>query len=159
MKCPYCGCINSKVTDSRPTESADAIRRRRECLECGKRFTTFERLEDTPITVIKKNGGREPFNRQKLLDGLRRAIVKRHISEDQIDELVSNIEFELRNNFKYEVNSDKLGEMVLKRLRRLDRVAYIRFASVYRNFQDIDEFTSELAKIQPLKRKGKKNEN
>lgn len=159
MKCPYCGYINSKVTDSRPTESSDAIRRRRECLECGKRFTTFERLEDTPITVIKKYGGREPFNRQKLLDGLRRAIVKRHISEDQIDELVSNIEFELRNNFKYEVNSDKLGEMVLKRLRRLDRVAYIRFASVYRNFQDIDEFTSELAKIQPLKRKGKKNEN
>ena len=156
MKCPYCGYINSKVTDSRPTESSDAIRRRRECLDCGKRFTTFERLEDTPIIVVKKNGGREPFNRQKLLNGLRRAIVKRRISEDQIDQLVSDIEFELKNNFIYEINSDKLGGMVLKKLRQLDRVAYIRFASVYRNFQDINEFTSELAKIQPLKGAKKK---
>lgn len=157
MKCPYCGNIASKVTDSRGTESGDAIRRRRECLVCGKRFTTFERLEETPITVIKKDGGREPFNRQKLLDGLRRAIVKRHISADQIDQLVSNIESDLRNEFKYEVTSKKLGEMVLEKLRKLDKVAYVRFASVYREFQDIEEFTSELAKLQPRERVRRKS--
>ena len=156
MKCPYCGNIDSKVTDSRGTETGDAIRRRRECLVCGKRFTTFERLEETPITVIKKDGGREPFNRQKLLDGLRRATVKRHVTADQIDQLVSAIESDLRNQFKYEVTSGRLGEMVLERLRNLDKVAYVRFASVYREFQDVEEFTSELSKLQPPVKKRRK---
>lgn len=149
MKCPYCGFLDSKVTDSRSTETGDLIRRRRECLNCAKRFTTFERVEETPITVIKKDEGREPFNRQKLLDGLRRAIVKRPISAAQIDAIVTDIESDLRNQFKYEVTSKKLGEMVLQRLRNVDKVAYIRFASVYREFQDVDEFTSELGRLQP----------
>lgn len=156
IKCPYCGNIDSKVTDSRRTEAGDAIRRRRECLICRKRFTTFERLEETPITLIKKDGGREPFSRQKLLGGLRRAIVKRNISTDQIEELVSNIESDLRNEFKYEITSNKLGEMVLERLRKLDKVAYVRFASVYREFQNVEEFTSELSKLQPPDIKNKK---
>ena len=157
MKCPYCGNVSSKVTDSRPTEGYDAIRRRRQCLECGKRFTTFERVEERPLTVIKKDGGREPYNRQKLLDGLRRATVKRQISSDQLDQLVADIEADLRNQFLDEVTATKLGEMVLARLRRLDKVAYVRFASVYREFQDVDEFTSTLTKLQPsYKRKSQR---
>lgn len=148
MRCPYCGSTDSKVTDSRMTESGDAIRRRRECLSCSQRFTTFERLEETPITIIKKGGEREPFDRQKLLGGLLRATVKRHTSREQLEELVSDIEADLRNQFRYEVTAKKLGDMVLDRLRVLDKVAYVRFASVYREFQDIDEFTSELEKLQ-----------
>ncbi len=148
MRCPYCGSTDSKVTDSRTTESGDAIRRRRECLSCSQRFTTFERLEETPITIIKKGGEREPFDRQKLLGGLLRATVKRHISREQLEDLVSDIEADLRNQFRYEVTAKKLGDMVLDRLRVLDKVAYVRFASVYREFQDIDEFTSELEKLQ-----------
>jgi len=148
MRCPYCGSTDSKVTDSRMTESGDAIRRRRECLSCAQRFTTFERLEETPITIIKKGGGREPFDRQKLLGGLLRATVKRHTTREQLEELVSDIESDLRNQFRYEATAKKLGDMVLDRLRVLDKVAYVRFASVYREFQDIDEFTSELEKLQ-----------
>ena len=130
------------------TESGDAIRRRRECLSCSQRFTTFERLEETPITIIKKGGEREPFDRQKLLGGLLRATVKRHTSREQLEDLVSDIEADLRNQFRYEVTAKKLGDMILDRLRVLDKVAYVRFASVYREFQDIDEFTSELEKLQ-----------
>lgn len=148
MRCPYCGSTDSKVTDSRMTESGDAIRRRRECLSCSQRFTTFERLEETPITIIKKGGEREPFDRQKLLGGLLRATVKRHTSREQLEDLVSDIEADLRNQFRYEVTAKKLGDMILDRLRVLDKVAYVRFASVYREFQDIDEFTSELEKLQ-----------
>jgi len=153
MRCPYCGSTDSKVTDSRTTESGDAIRRRRECLSCGQRFTTFERLEETPITIIKKGGESEPFDPQKLLSGLLRATVKRHISREQLEDLVSDIEADLRNQFRYEVTSKKIGEMVLDRLRGLDKVAYVRFASVYRQFQDIDEFTSELEKLQSAETK------
>ncbi len=153
MKCPYCGSLDSKVNDSRSSDAGDVIRRRRECLDCQKRFTTFERVEETPITVIKKDDGREPFNRQKLLDGLRRATVKRHVSNDQIESIVTDLEAELRNQFKYEVTSKKLGDMVLVRLRKLDKVAYVRFASVHREFQDVDEFTSELNKLTPASRK------
>lgn len=156
MKCPYCNSIESKVTDSRVTEQSDAIRRRRQCLNCGQRFTTFERVEETPITVIKKGGEREMFSRQKLLDGLLRATVKRHISREQLEDLVSDIETDLRNQFKYEVTAKRLGEMVLERLEKLDKVAYIRFASVYREFQDIDEFTSELNRLQANKLKRRK---
>lgn len=148
MRCPFCGSTDSKVTDSRMTESGDAIRRRRECLSCVNRFTTFERIEETPITIVKKGGEREPFSRQKLLGGLLRATVKRHTSREQLERLVSDIETDLRNQFRYEVTAKKLGDMVLERLRGLDKVAYVRFASVYREFQDLDEFTSELEKLQ-----------
>jgi len=148
MRCPYCRSTDSKVTDSRMTEAGDAIRRRRECISCSQRYTTHETVEEPPITIVKKGGERNPFDRQKLLDGLLRATVKRHITRDQLDDLVLNIEADLRNQFRYEVTTKKLGEMVLDRLRTLDKVAYIRFASVYREFQDIEEFTSELEKLQ-----------
>ncbi len=157
MRCPYCGSADNKVTDSRTTDSGDAIRRRRECLSCGERFTTFERLEETPITVIKKGGEREPLDRQKLMAGLLRASVKRHITREQLENLVSDIETDLRNQFKYEVTAKRLGDLVLDRLRELDKVAYIRFASVYKEFQDVDEFTEELEKLQEarVKRRNK----
>lgn len=156
MRCPYCGSTESKVTDSRTTDSGDAIRRRRECLSCSERFTTFERLEETPITIIKKGGEREPLDRQKLMAGLLRASVKRHITRDQLERLVSDIESDLRNQFKYEVAAKRLGDMVLDRLRELDKVAYIRFASVYKEFQDVDEFTEELEKLQEASAKRRK---
>jgi transcriptional repressor NrdR len=153
MKCPYCGSLETKVNDSRLTSLEDAIRRRRECLDCHKRFTTFERVEETPITVIKKGGGREPFDRSKLLDGVRRATIKRHVSAEQVEQLVSEVENELRNQFKYEVTSKKLGEMILERLLNLDKVAYVRFASVYREFQDLEEFNDELERLRRSVRK------
>lgn len=156
MRCPYCGSIDSKVTDSRTTDSGDAIRRRRECLSCSERFTTFERLEETPITIIKKGGEREPLDRQKLMAGLLRASVKRHITREQLERLVSDIESDLRNQFKYEVTAKRLGDMVLDKLRDLDKVAYIRFASVYKEFQDVDEFTEELEKLQEANAKRRK---
>ncbi|MDI6690030.1 MAG: transcriptional regulator NrdR [Actinomycetota bacterium] len=147
MKCPFCGYLETKVIDSRATEAGDAIRRRRECLECQRRFTTYERQEEIPLMVIKKNGQREPFDRAKLLKGLQRATVKREITLSQLENIVTDIESELRNQFKYEVPSKEIGEMALKRLREIDKVAYVRFASVYREFKDIDEFTAELAKL------------
>ncbi len=156
MRCPFCGTTDSKVTDSRMTEPGDAVRRRRECLSCSQRFTTFERLEETPITIVKKGGEHVPFDRQKMLGGLIRATEKRHITRDQLEELVSSIETDLRNQFKYEITSRKLGEMILGKLRTLDKVAYVRFASVYREFQDIDEFKSELEKLQTQSSRRKK---
>ena len=156
MKCLYCGSSDTKVTDSRTTESGDAIRRRRECLSCSERFTTFERIEETPITVIKKGGEREPLDRQKLLAGLLRASVKRHITREQLERLVADIEGELRNQFRYEVTARRLGDMVMERLKDLDKVAYIRFASVYREFQDIEEFTAELERLQSAPQKRRK---
>jgi transcriptional repressor NrdR len=150
MRCPKCGFEESRVIDSRPAESNDAIRRRRECLnpECRARFTTYERREEHPLQVVKKNGELEPFDRHKLLKSLVTATVKRNISVETLDALISDIETELRNDFKTEVSSRELGDMVLKRLLELDKVAYVRFASVYKEFQDIDEFYSELAKIE-----------
>jgi len=148
MKCPFCSYEETKVVDSRATEAGDAIRRRRECLKCSQRFTTYERLEEMPLTVIKKNGEREIFDRSKLLNGLLRAAVKREISRQQLEDLVTDIETELRNQFKYEVTSKKIGEMILKRLRKIDKVAYVRFASVYREFKDETDFSSELSKLQ-----------
>jgi transcriptional repressor NrdR len=156
MRCPFCGSTETKVTDSRTTDSGDAIRRRRECLECSQRFTTFERLEETPITVVKKGGEREPFDRSKVMAGLLRASVKRHISREQLEALISDLESDLRNQFKYEITAKRLGEMILDRLRTLDKVAYVRFASVYREFQDIEEFTSELEKLQAPGKKRRK---
>ncbi len=136
------------MVDSRATEAGDAIRRRRECLKCTKRFTTYERLEEMPLTVIKKDGSREIFDRSKLVNGLLRAVVKREVSHQQLEDLVTDIETDLRNQFKYEVESRKIGEMILKRLRKIDKVAYVRFASVYREFKDETDFAAELSRLQ-----------
>lgn len=144
MRCPFCGHDETKVVDSRTSESQDAVRRRRECLQCGQRFTTYERREEMPLMVIKKDGGREPFDRGKLLRGLQVAAAKRDVTAAQLEALIDDIESELHNSFHYEIAAKQLGDMVLRRLRRLDKVAYIRFASVYKSFQDLDEFTSEL---------------
>ena len=144
MRCPFCGHDETKVVDSRTSESQDAIRRRRECLKCAERFTTYERREEMPLQVVKKDGTVEPFDRAKLLRGLLVATAKRNVSHEQLDGLIDDIESELHNSFRYEVDSTQVGDMVLRRLRRLDKVAYVRFASVYKEFQDLDEFTSEL---------------
>lgn len=144
MRCPSCGHDETKVVDSRTSESQDAIRRRRECLSCSGRFTTYERREETPLMVVKKDGTAEPFDRGKLMRGLMVATAKRGVSVEQLDALISDIETDLHNSFRYEVGSSQVGDMVLMRLRDLDKVAYVRFASVYREFQDLDEFTSEL---------------
>jgi transcriptional repressor NrdR len=147
LKCPYCGFHDSKVVDSRLNETAEATRRRRECLECGKRFTTFEKLEEIPLTVIKNNGEHEPFSRTKLLKGILRALVKRHVQRDKAEQIVDELEIGLRNEFRHEVSSKELGDRVLKALKEVDKVAYIRFASVYRDFKDLEEFTQELKKL------------
>jgi transcriptional repressor NrdR len=147
MRCPFCGHDETKVVDSRTSESQDAIRRRRECLQCAERFTTYERREDMPLMVIKKGKEVEPFDRSKLLRGLMVATAKRNVSVDQLEGLIDDIESELHNTFRYEVDSGQVGDMVLRRLRDLDKVAYVRFASVYREFQDLDEFTSELKNL------------
>lgn len=147
MRCPFCGHDETKVVDSRTSESQDAIRRRRECLKCGDRFTTYERREEMPLMVVKKDATAEPFDRGKLLRGLLVATAKRNVSVDQLEALIDDIESELHNTFRYEVDSRQVGDMVLRRLRDLDGVAYIRFASVYKEFQDLDEFTSELKDI------------
>lgn len=144
MRCPHCGHLESKVIDSRSSESADTIRRRRECLHCQERFTTYERRENTPLLVLKKDGTREPFDRSKLMHGLITATVKREIPVERLDDLISDIESELRNNFKNEIGSNALGDMVLARLLHLDKVAYVRFASVYKDFKDLDSFYTEL---------------
>ena len=144
MRCPFCGHDETKVVDSRVSESRDAIRRRRECLSCEQRFTTYERREEMPLMVVKRNDQREPFDRAKLLRGLVVAAANRDVTPAQLEALVDDIESELQNTFKYEIASTRLGDMVLKRLLDLDKVAYIRFASVYKSFQDLDEFYEEL---------------
>ena len=145
MNCPKCGFEESKVVDSRASESQGAIRRRRECEKCGTRFTTYERREEQPLVVIKRDGSRQPFDYAKLRRGLLVASVKRDISDDDIDLLISDIKDSLQNSFRYEVDSATLGDMVLLRLKNLDAVAYVRFASVYKDFRTIEEFTNELA--------------
>ncbi|MBP3885597.1 MAG: transcriptional repressor NrdR [Olsenella sp.] len=147
MRCPKCGCDESKVVDSRPSESNDAIRRRRECVRCGTRFTTYERREEMPILVIKKDGTKETFDRQKVMRGLLAATVKRNISVESLDELIDNIESYLRDNGRFEIPSQELGKLVLQRLIDIDKVAYVRFASVYRDFKDVDEFNEELRSL------------
>lgn len=144
MRCPFCGHDETKVVDSRTSESQDAIRRRRECLKCAERFTTYERREEMPLMVVKKGGEVEPFDRGKLLRGLMVATAKRDVSIEQLEALIDDVENELHNSFRYEVDSRNVGDMVLRRLKDVDRVAYVRFASVYKEFQDLDEFTSEL---------------
>lgn len=148
MRCPRCGCEESKVVDSRPSENNDAIRRRRECISCGFRFTTYERREEMPLIVVKRDGSHETFDRQKLMRGLMTATVKRDIPVTSLDSLIDDIVSELRDRSVTEVHSEKLGEMVLHRLLTLDKVAYVRFASVYRDFHDLDEFTDELRRIE-----------
>ena len=144
MRCPNCGVDDSKVIDTRTTDGDDAIRRRRECLECQTRFTTYERREEQPITVIKRDRTAEPFDRAKLMRGIMTACTKRPITANQINALISDIEANLQNSYQYEIDSTVLGDMVLVRLRALDPVAYVRFASVYKDFQDLEEFNTEL---------------
>ena len=148
MKCPFCGDLDSKVIDSRLTEDNESIRRRRECEKCSKRFTTYERLETQPITVIKKDGTRQPYDRNKILGGLIRACIKRNIGIVTLEKLADAIELEIRNSTSFEITSEKIGDLVLLRLKNLDKVAYIRFASVYKHFADIEEFTKELEVLQ-----------
>lgn len=147
MRCPFCGHDETKVVDSRTSDSQDAIRRRRECLQCNERFTTYERREEMPLMIVKKGGTTEPFDRAKLMRGLIVATAKRNVPVERLEALIDDVEAELHNSFSYEVESRILGDMVLKRLRDLDKVAYVRFASVYKEFKDLDEFTSELKNI------------
>lgn len=144
MLCPHCSYLESKVVNSRQNPKGDAIRRRRECLKCGHRFTTFEVVEKTPIIVVKRDGKRETFDQQKIIAGILRACEKRPVTLDQVERVVQQVEKTLYNNMEKEVSSLKIGEMVLKQLRILDEVAYVRFASVYRQFRDISEFNHEL---------------
>ena len=147
MRCPKCGCEESKVVDSRSSESNDAIRRRRECVKCGCRFTTYERREEMPLMVCKRDGRKETFDRGKLMRGLITATVKRNVPLDQLEGLIDDIEAELRDQGVTEVAAQDLGMMVLKRLVDIDKVAYVRFASVYRDFKDVDEFSEELRRL------------
>jgi transcriptional repressor NrdR len=147
VQCPYCDFEDTKVIDSRLSESKDAIRRRRECLACEKRFTTYERREPLRLMVIKRDGGREPFDREKLRTGVAKACAKQRVTDEEIDLLVDEVETELRERRRHEVTSRRLGDMALLRLRRLDMVAYLRFASVYRQYTDVDQFRSELVRL------------
>ncbi|MFQ7291034.1 MAG: transcriptional regulator NrdR [Monoglobales bacterium] len=144
MKCPYCGFTESKVIDSRPTDESSAIRRRRECLKCGKRFTTYEKLESVSIVVIKKDLSRQEFDRNKILKGIITACEKRPISLAQMEKVADDIESELYQSMEREVDTATIGEKVMKKLRELDDVAYVRFASVYKRFDDIETFMKEL---------------
>lgn len=144
MKCPFCGYSESKVVDSRPAEDGEKIRRRRECLQCARRFTTYEIIESIPIMVVKKDKSREAFDRDKLLNGLLRACEKRPVSVERLDGMVDEIEAELQNSLEREVPSSKIGELVMEKLKDVDEVAYVRFASVYRQFGDINSFMKEL---------------
>ena len=151
MKCPYCSHPEDKVIDSRPTDEGATIRRRRECLGCQKRYTTYEKVEYMPLMVIKKDKSRQPYNRDKLLNGILRACEKRPVSISEIDNLIDNVEAQIYNTLEREVTSTEIGEKVMEELRKLDEVAYVRFASVYRQFKDIDTFMDELQKIKTEK--------
>lgn len=148
MKCPYCAHDETKVMDKRETEELEATRRRRECLKCGKRFTTYERIEEADIVVVKKDGSRERFNRQKLINGLLKACEKRPITTDKIEALVDSVESDLRKRDTVEVDSKIVGKLAMKKLKSLDKVAYIRFASVYLEFEDLARFEEELDRLQ-----------
>lgn len=147
MKCPYCSFVEDKVIDSRPTDEAATIRRRRECLSCHKRYTTYEKVENLPIMVIKKDGTRQPYDREKVRKGILRACEKRSISMNQIESILDSIEARINNSLEREVTSAFIGELVMENLRNLDEVAYVRFASVYRQFKDINTFMNELNKL------------
>ena len=147
MKCPFCGYSESRVIDSRPTDEGERIRRRRECLKCSKRFTTYEIIENVPIVVIKKDKSRETFDRNKLLSGLLRACEKRPVSIDTLERIVDEIETLLQNSLDREVSSQRIGTYAMEKLKTVDEVDYVRFASVYRQFKDINSFMEELSKI------------
>ena len=147
MKCPYCGHPESKVIDSRPADENASIRRRRECLSCAKRFTTYETVESLPMVVIKKDGSRQSFDRQKVLRGMIRACEKRPVSLAELEHIADEIEQELQNSMEREIRTEDVGEKVMDRLRKVDQVAYVRFASVYRQFKDLDTFMAELNKL------------
>ena len=144
MRCPYCNAPESKVIDSRPTDESNSIRRRRECLGCGKRFTTYETVESVPLVVVKKDGSRQSFDKQKILNSMLRACDKRSVSLDTLERAVSDIEQRLLNSMDREIPTDRVGELVMEALRGIDQVAYVRFASVYRQFSDIQSFMDEL---------------
>ena len=147
MKCPYCAHLESKVIDSRPAEEGTTIRRRRECLACQRRFTTYEIMERVPLIVVKKDGSRQTFDRQKLLNGLIRACEKRPVPMVELERAAQEIEQELQNSLEREVYSSRIGELAMDKLKALDEVAYVRFASVYRQFKDINTFMDELNKL------------
>jgi len=147
MKCPFCTYAESKVIDSRPTDEGSSIRRRRECLSCGKRFTTYETVESLPLVVVKKDGSRETFDRNKILNGLVKACEKRPVPLSTLEKAVNGIEQQLFNSLNREVTTAQIGEMVMDSLKEIDQVAYVRFASVYRQFKDIGTFMEELGKL------------
>ena len=147
MKCPYCGHEEDKVVDSRSSQEGDAIRRRRECLKCQRRYTTYEHIEGVSLMVVKKDGRRESFDRKKVLSGLVKSCEKRPISVEKLEETVDDIERTLQRNFDKEVESVEVGELIMQRLGKLDQVAYVRFASVYREFKDVNQFMKELKQI------------
>jgi transcriptional repressor NrdR len=147
MKCPYCGFSESKVIDSRPAEEGASIRRRRECLSCSKRFTTYETVESLPMVVVKKDGSRQSFDRNKVMAGLIRACEKRPVPYSTLEAMVGEIEQVLQNQMEREISSAQIGELVMERLKKIDDVSYVRFASVYRQFKDINTFISELSKL------------
>ena len=147
MKCPYCGFKESKVVDSRPADEGSSIRRRRECLACEKRFTTYETMESLPMVVIKKDGSRQAFDKRKILSGMIRACEKRPVPLAQLERLADEIEQNLQNSLEREVSTEVIGEQVMEKLKTVDEVAYVRFASVYRQFKDINTFMAELNKL------------
>ncbi len=144
MKCPFCAFLNDKVVDSRESKEADSIRRRRECLQCGKRFTTYERIDEIPYMVVKKDGRRERFDRQKVLSGLLHACEKRPVAISKLEQIVNDAESYVIDSAERERKTSEIGELIMNRLRKLDKVAYVRFASVYLDFKDVKEFMSEL---------------
>jgi transcriptional repressor NrdR len=151
MKCPFCGNLEDKVVDSRESREGDVIRRRRECLGCGRRFTSYERIDEIPYMVVKKDGSREKFDRQKLLAGLLKACEKRPVSITQLEGIVNEVEYFVQEANDRERSTEEIGEMLMERLRKLDKVAYVRFASVYLDFKDIKEFMAELRELLKVK--------
>lgn len=157
MRCPYCGHIEDKVVDSRESKDGDSIRRRRECLECGRRFTSYERIDEIPYMVVKKDGRREVFDRNKILAGLLRACEKRPISMGQLDSIVDQVEKDVQDTSDRELPTSEIGKMIMRRLKALDKVAYVRFASVYLEFEDVTEFMTELKDLVRARTPVKKN--
>ncbi len=151
MKCPFCGHLEDKVVDSRESREGDVIRRRRECLECSRRFTSYERIDEIPYMVVKKDGSRERFDRQKVLAGLFKACEKRPVSMTQLESVVNEVEYFVQDSNDRERNTQELGEMLMERLKKLDKVAYVRFASVYLDFKDLKEFMAELRELLKVK--------
>lgn len=152
MTCPFCGFLEDKVIDSRESREGDVIRRRRQCLKCERRFTTYERIDEIPYMVVKKDGRREKFDRQKVLAGLLKACEKRPVSMGKLAEIVDKVESRLADNPERELSTTEIGELLMEQLRGLDKIAYVRFASVYRDFQDVEAFLSELKELMRIKR-------